>query len=245
MPRSRDLDTVAPDDPVVDNGSTPATPKKAPKSTPKSAPSTPKSEPRPKISETLYDVLGHTKHPFSAFLVKPKVFNFQEQDENEEILLVLRRHWVTNVTWILITILMVLAPLLLRFIPLLDFFPANYQFVSILFWYLITFAYAFEQFLSWYFNVYIITDERVVDIDFNNLLNKKFSEAGISMIQDVTSHVVGVSETLFNYGDVLVQTAAEIPEIVFEKVPNPEKIIKLLHQLRQEEELEAIEGRVR
>ncbi len=29
-----------------------------------------------------------------------------------------------------------------------------------------TFAFAFEKFLSWYFNVNIITDERIVDVDF-------------------------------------------------------------------------------
>ena len=43
--------------------------------------------------------------------------------------------------------------------------------------------------------------------------------------------------TFFNYGDVLIQTAAEINQINFEKVPNPEKIIKLLKELRQTEEL--------
>jgi hypothetical protein len=93
-------------------------------------------------------------------------------------------------------------------------------------------------------NVCIITDERVIDIDFNNLLEKKFSDAKISMIQDVTSRVAGVSQTLFNYGTVLVQTASEVNELVFEKIPNPDKVIKVLQLMRQEEELEAIEGRI-
>jgi len=84
--------------------------------------------------------------------------------------------------------------------------------------------------------VFIITNKRVIDIDFDNLLNKKFSEANLSMIQDVTSEVKGVAQTMFNYGNVLIQTAAEIPEITFELVPNPEKIIKVLEVLREKGE---------
>ena len=110
---------------------------------------------------------------------------------------------------------------------------------------LITFAFAFEKAITWYFNVYIITDERVIDIDFNNLLNKRFSEAKLDAIQDVTSQVTGVAQTMLNYGTIFIQTASEVPEIQFENAPNPQKIIKVLQQLRQEEEQEALEGRVR
>lgn len=252
MPRIADVDTVAPDDLSVeasakaDITSTPLPPrpiikKKLKKIKKKkiltSADST--------FRQRAYEILGHTRHPFSSFLVRPKVFSFEERDEDEEIILVLRRHWITNLAWIFIALLMTIAPAVFRSVPLLAYFPPSYQFIAVIFWYLITFAYAFEQFLSWYFNVCIITDERVVDIDFNNLLIKKFTDAKISMIQDVTSRVVGVGQTLFNYGTVLIQTAAEIPEICFEKIPNPEKVVKVLQQLRQEEEQEALEGRIR
>jgi len=140
---------------------------------------------------------------------------------------------------------MLMVPMLAQFLPVWGEVPLKYQTWGILFWYMITLAYALESFLSWYFDVYIITDERVIDIEFRNLLDKKFAEAKISMIQDVSSRVAGISQTMFNYGDVRVQTAAEIPELCFEKVSNPDKVIKVLQMMREEEELEAIEGRVR
>ena len=103
-----------------------------------------------------------------------------------------------------------------------------------------TFIFAFEKFLDWYFDLFLITNQRVVDIDFNNLLNKHFAEADLDMIQDVSSSVKGLLGTFFNYGDVLIQTAAEINQINFEKVPNPEKIIKLLKELRQAKEFKGV-----
>ncbi|MCL4384136.1 PH domain-containing protein [Patescibacteria group bacterium] len=225
MTRSKDLDAVAPDDPVI-NPSTPTPP-------PPSVDSNSADSTDP-LRQKAYDLMGHAKHSLSALLVNPKVFNFEEKDHDEEILVVLRPHWFTNVRWLLITFFMLFAPLLIRVVPLLSFFPARYQFVMIIFWYILTFAFAFESFLSWYFDVFIITNERVIDIDFENLLNKKFSEAGLDKIQDTSTRVAGLAQTMFNFGDVLIQTAAEIPEITFEKVPNPEKIIKIIQELTED-----------
>ena len=249
MVRAKDLDLVAPDDQVksppapslTKEGENIILNKKSKEAVSPTPPVGGFGEARQKV----YDVLGHTKHSLSSFLVKPKVFKFTEQDDQEEIILVMRPHWFTNVSWVITTIFMLMVPTLARFLPVWNGVPLRYQMLGILFWYMVTLAFALEKFLSWYFDVFIITDERVIDIEFNNLLDKKFSEAKISMIQDVTSMVAGVSQTMLNYGDVRIQTAAEIPEICFEKVPNPDKVIKVLQMMRQEEEQEAIDGRVR
>jgi rRNA processing protein Gar1 len=243
MNRSKDLDTIAPDDPIVSNPITPKTEIKIENKTNiKSSSDLPKKSSKTKMSsedeivQKVYDILGHTKTPFSAFLVRPKVFSFSERDDNEEIYLASRPHWVNNLRWIITAIFMLFVPLFFHYFSFLNFFPVQYQLSAVLFWYLLTFIFAFEKFLAWYFNVFLITNERVVDIDFNNLLNKHFAEADLSAIQDVSSSVKGLLGTFFNYGDVLIQTAAEINEINFEKVPNPEKIIKLLKELRDLEE---------
>jgi len=236
MTRSNDLDLVAPDD-VIENKMEETRNEKleTPTDTVKTA----------NLKEKIYGIVGHTKHPLSSLLVNPHVFNFEEKDDAEKIILVARPHWITNLSWILITVLLIIGPSLLKFVPLIGEMPAKLQMIGIFAWYMITFAFAFEKFLSWYFDVYIITDERVVDINFNNLLDKKFSETKLSMIQDITSRVSGMGQTIFNYGNVYIQTAAEIPEITFEMVPNPEKIIKVLQVMREEEEKEILEGRVR
>lgn len=236
MPRTKDVDAVAPDDAIL----TPPTPALQKKSEPII------SEPKANhFRETIYQILGKTSSPFSSFLVQPKVFSFEEKDVDEEIILVMRPHWFTNTGWIFLASVAFILPFIINLPVLISTARPTFQIAGVLFWYLITFVYAFEKFLSWYFNVFIITDERVIDIDFNNLLVKKFGEAKISMIQDVSSKVIGFFPTIFNYGTVLIQTASEVNQIVFENVPNPEKVIKVLQQLRQEEEQEALEGRIK
>lgn len=253
MSRSMDLDSVAPDDQIETKPVEKIEVKKKENLQEEVLETEEKSwknnsdisQSNDSLDKKIYSIVGHTTSPFSSLLIKPHVFDFEERDSDEKIILVARPHWFTNVSWIITALVLVLAPSLLKFVPIISDIPAKFQMMGIMFWYLITFAFSFEKFLSWYFDVYIITDERVIDIEFNNLLNKKFSEAKLSMIQDITSRVTGVAQTMFNYGSVYVQTAAEVPEICFEMVPNPEKIIKVLQILREEEEREALEGRVK
>lgn len=191
---------------------------------------------------------GHSHssgHPLAAYCYMPNGVDFENRTEDEKVILILRKHPITNVGWILILALMLLAPSVLSTFPLLDFLPVNFRFIAVLGWYLICIAYALESFLTWFFNVYIITDERIVDIDFNNLIYKEISDANIDKIQDVTYKMGGVIRTILNYGDVYIQTASEVPAFEFMAVPRPDRVTKVLQDLRIEEEQEKIEGRVR
>lgn len=191
------------------------------------------------------DFPGHTNNPLAAFSYFPDKVNFIAADSNEKVVLLLRKHPITNVPWIITAILMVIAPILLDALPLFDAVPLNIRLIASLFWYLITLAFILEEFLGWFFNVYIVTDERVFDVDFVNLIYREITDANIDQIQDVTTKVGGVIPTVFNYGDVVIQTAAEIPQIEFMAVPRPDTVAQVLRELRVQEEVEKLEGRVR
>lgn len=241
MNRSKDLDIIAPDDPVI-SSKNPTTVTYKPESSSTNLPQKEAKTEDKNFKEEVYNLLGHSKSPFSNFLVNPKVLTFSEQDEDEVIYLAVRPHLISNLSWIGLSILMLIVPLFFSYLNFLDFLPASYHFSVIFFWYLITFIFSFEKFLSWYFDFYLITNKRIVDISFNNLLNKHFAQTDISMIQDVSSSIKGIMGTFFNFGDLLIQTASEINQINFEKVPNPQKIIKLIKELQELEKSSQLGG---
>jgi len=203
------------------------------------------------IQKEVKEMLGKTlikdnkKSLIASFLRNPRGVGFEIKEKEEKIELLLRMHPITNIKWILVTIIMIFAPIVLSKFPILDFLPGNYRFIAILGWYLIVTSFVLENLLTWYFNVYIITDERIIDVDFYNLIYKDISTAEIERIQDVSYTMGGVFRTLFNYGDVFIQTAAEKPNFEFLAVPKPDKVVKLLQDLMIQEKQEAIEGRVR
>lgn len=185
----------------------------------------------PKTEKQKKKLLGHTHNPLSSFCFYPDGIDFETREKEEKVILLMRQHPITNIGWILIGILMLLAPSVVSFFPILDFLPARFQFVAILGWYLITTAFVLEGFLNWFFNVYIITNQRVVDIDFYNLIYKEVSDTKIDKVQDVTYKMGGVIRTLFNYGDVFIQTAGTHPNFEFLAVPQPNRVAKILQDL--------------
>ena len=174
---------------------------------------------------------GRNYHRLSAFIFYPNHVEFETKDKDEKIILLLRRHPITNLKWILLTIVLIIVPSFVKYFGILESFPSGFDFVITLSWYLFIMAYVLENFLSWYFNVYFVTNHRVIDVDFYNLIDKKVSDANIEKIQDVSYTNFGVPRILFNYGDVIIQTAAEISEFDFEAVPNPEKVVKIIGDL--------------
>ncbi len=199
-------------------------------------------------SSGLHRHKNHRKYkynPLAAFMYYPRKADFLNKDPEEEVILILRRHPITNLGWIIFGIAMLFAPAILKYFPILDFLPESFAFIAVVGWYMLTVAFIFEQFLSWYFNVNIVTDERVFDVDFVNLIYREMTDANIDQIQDVTVKIGSASRTLFNFGDIVIQTSAEIPQIEFQAVPKPDRVARILRELRIEEEQEKLEGRIR
>lgn len=188
--------------------------------------------------------LEKSQSPLSAFCVKPSNLYFATQDSSEKVLLLLRKHPVTQLPWVLLAAIGLIIPLFWDLGSFLGFLPAEHQAAAVVAWYVALIVFVFEQFLSWYYNVNIITDERVIDIDFHSLIYRNISSTKLAKIEDVTATTHGVLGTIINYGTVTVQTAGEKREFEFENVPAPNTIVQLLNELLQEEELEQLEGRV-
>ncbi len=179
----------------------------------------------------LTDLYCRKTHATNVFPVK---VGFETQEGDEQVILILRQAFVTNFGWIGIGVLMMFAPWL---IGLLDVFPVwisnDYLVFVAWFWELFVLGYMVESYLRWYYNIYILTDRRVVDIDFPNLLLREMSDADLDKIQDVTTRSAGLMAAFFHYGDILVQTAAEITVFEFESVERPEKVSSVIRLLAQ------------
>lgn len=180
---------------------------------------------------------------FASMMLLPKSVRFQSQNDDEDVFILLRQHWVINLPWIMNFFIGLLIPFvvvaILSALPNSEeLFPFTYLVCAWIGWYIVLSSYIFMQFLKWYFNVYIITSDRIVDLDFLGLLNHKISEASLVNIEDVSSGHFGLWQNLFDFGTVKIQTAAETSEFRFDNVPKPgyvqDKIMDLSALLKKE-----------
>ncbi|MFA6392118.1 MAG: PH domain-containing protein [Patescibacteria group bacterium] len=169
---------------------------------------------------------------------------FPDKRPNEEIVLLLRRHWHEIIGYFLVLILEIVLPIIifivfLRFtefvwdkdspISVLIFFSASS-------YYLFIWLFFFHHWIDYYLDVWVVTDQRIINIEQKALFSRTVSELNMSTIQDVTSEVKGKLATILKFGDVHIQTAAEEKRFVFEKIPNPQEVatkITELHRLAE------------
>lgn len=183
--------------------------------------------------------LNHDHMAFlSAFCQNPIGIHFQTQKSGELILLFLRSHFITNLAWILIALILItLPPIILTFLSSLglDFLsaPAVKRFTAVfaLFYYLLIFSYVFISFLHWFYNVFIVTSERVVDIDYSNIVVHNIAITSLSHVQDVNYTQSGFIPTFFNYGDLFVQTAGNEKNFEALSVPKPREAAHIIGEL--------------
>ncbi len=175
---------------------------------------------------------------FPAFFEKPLHIRFEQQEPDEFIELFLRKHWFTNVGWIIMAIFLSLLPFV---IVLVDAslnlgFTTNLPFqISagfIILWYMLVAAYVIENFLYWYFNIYIVTNKHIVDINYSSLLSRSVVEVKLVDVQSQKASIKGIFRQLFNFGDVVIETAAENQRIDFMDIPKPDLVADRVQDLK-------------
>ncbi len=180
-------------------------------------------------------------NPFAVYEADPAGVSFEALEKGERIILLLRAHPITlipaTVTTAFLIFMPSLVPLALSILNLniFDTLASRQLFLITFFWYLFTFGYAFYKFVIWYFNVYLLTNERIIDIDFKGISHKETSYAHLSQVQDVNPKVIGFFGTIFHFGNVYIQTAAQKPEFEFHAVEKPTEVSReILDQVNKE-----------
>lgn len=158
-------------------------------------------------------------------------YTFEGKKSDEKVVLFLHRHWFTLSGKFTLLFVLSLIPILI----LLVFGQTILQYSLIPIFTLLWSAYMMVLWFSLFYSLtmytldyWVITNERVVDNIQLGLFNRKISELSIHMIQDVSVKLVGMLPTFFNYGTLLVQTAAQEGNFIFEEVPNPQKVKDVL-----------------
>lgn len=108
--------------------------------------------------------------------------------------------------------------------------------VLIVLYYLLVLTYAFLKVLFWYFNVGIVTNERVAEIDWSGITDHDTTTALIEKLQEAKAAQNGALTSFFDFGDVFIETAGEDPNIEFLKIPHPQLVVQKIQSLMEEEE---------
>jgi uncharacterized membrane protein YdbT with pleckstrin-like domain len=166
--------------------------------------------------------------------------------EEKNIILFTRRHWASFLGQIILSVFLFIFPILIWIVATSfnrDVFSGvivNFIIVALGIYYLVAITFSFTAWITYYYDIFIVTKDTVVDIKQEGFFGRKIAQLSLLRIQDVSSDIKGFLPTIFAYGDVLVETAGEKSEtFLFQGVPNPQafsaKILELHNKLIEEE----------
>ena len=165
-------------------------------------------------------------------------FHIPHHKEGEKIILLLRRHYFIILAKIILWAIAAVLPL--TFYSILGdvlaesfsndlFSPLVVLFTSI--YYLYIWLFAFYSFVDYYLDVWIVTNNRIINIEQKGLFARTVSEQELYRIQDVTSELKGFFSTTLNFGTVYVQTAGEKERFIFKQIPAPYEVARKITKI--------------
>lgn len=89
----------------------------------------------------------------------------------------------------------------------------------------------FNHFFNWFFDIWVVTNERIIDVDQEGVFSKKIGELDLHKVQDVLAESHGVLATMFGFGRIMVQTAGAKTEFAFDGIPKPYGVAKHILEL--------------
>lgn len=152
---------------------------------------------------------------------------FEDQFDDEEVLYVFRKHPVVMRKGLIFAMIA----------PLLGVLPATFKPELGFGWFfgglatgvVLGMIIFFPFWISWYFSVFIITDQRLIQITQKGLFDRSVIDMGLGQIQMVNYQVAGLQETLLGFGTIMMQTM--VGDLVIHDIHHPGHIQKKLLQI--------------
>lgn len=166
-----------------------------------------------------------------SFKSFPQGLTFHGREKEEDIVLVVRSHPVVYTPYFLVAVVVSFLPLIFQLI--LSTFTENVVVFFALFLSCLTISLSIGiyAFVKWYYDVNIITNKRILDLDFTSVASHKLSEARLGRIEDVTHKQKGLVGSIFDVGTVYFQTAGATARIEFDDIPRPRDVQKIMYRL--------------
>ncbi len=165
---------------------------------------------------------------------------FETQEKTEKVILIVRLHWsVLILPFIFGTIATVAVSGFAYLVLQNGFSSASIPFADLIFRAIFSLTilfgilYIFSSWLTRYLNVFILTNEHIVDIKQIAFFSRKISTLSLDSIEDVTIQKKGILPSLFDFGDVMIQTAGELPNFTLKMIADPEGVQRAIMEAKE------------
>jgi len=114
-------------------------------------------------------------------------------------------------------------------------FAASYINIAALLGIIIALFYGFHIWMTWHYDVYVLTSERIVEAKQKGFFSKEVKEIDLGKVRDVTYNVSGFLSTIMKSGNVKIRSSSDM-EIEMKNVSKPGVIREVIMKLIEKKE---------
>lgn len=141
---------------------------------------------------------------------------FPGQRDHEEIILIIRKHWITDLKIAFLFFFAGVIPMVAYLALSITYWPDHLQNYTIIvafifsFYSLFIFLFTYISWLNHELDLIIVTNERIINHDQVDFLHRQISETNLQQIQDIKGSEKGLLGNIFHFGIMEVRTAADV-----------------------------------
>ena len=162
---------------------------------------------------------------------------FNDQFDDEEVLFVFRKHPIVMRKGLIFGMAAWLVgplyTLILTYVRPDNLPTMNFFFMSLLWSMVLGLIILFPSWMAWYYSIFIVTDQRFIQITQKGLFHKSVVDLGLGKIQSTNYEVKGVQATLLGFGTIVIQTY--MGDMVIHEVHHPANVVRELSTVLREQ----------
>ncbi|MES2014503.1 MAG: hypothetical protein V4437_01670 [Patescibacteria group bacterium] len=163
--------------------------------------------------------------------------------EGERVIAIVRHHWFVLFREVFGLVILFILPFFL--IPItfsiavqggnIPPVPGGVVIFFASLWTLIVWNLLFARWTNYYYDIWVITNWRILDVDQQGFFNRKVATLlTLDHIEDIETEVNGIINSLLNFGSIQVQTAAAHIEFHIDDIPNPTETERVIRSAQEE-----------
>lgn len=156
-------------------------------------------------------------------------YHFHGQRADEHVMMVKNQHWITLGPTVLWSIVSLLIPFIL-----FRFIGGSFALYGLIIYGLWLLFFLGGRIYAYVSGICILSNQRIVNVQQKGFFHRQISEAELNRIQDVSSDIQGVWQTLFKFGHVTIRTASKDSLLILKNITDPYEVQQTIVRVLKE-----------